>query len=206
MIMLTRTLALAGALAGGIATSQMPEFSQQYQQRLGGALEELQTVVADFEADANRNGLSPDEALAAFRQSPDRFFRDRGVSMAKTLERYQGLIQERARFEQWPEMAKPLAIARQHDPTVLAGAWQNFRPALPATVTGGLYAAGGGLVGWLTIFVLVGLLLAPFRRRPPNKRTVAVANGNAGGRENDDGSMSISQYKAKRAARRKGPD
>ena len=41
-----RTLTLAGALAGAVSLSQFPEFSQQYLQRLSGAVDELLLYVA----------------------------------------------------------------------------------------------------------------------------------------------------------------
>ena len=47
------------AAAGALTASQLPEFAQQYRQRLGGALEELRQVVADFDADAERQPAHP---------------------------------------------------------------------------------------------------------------------------------------------------
>ena len=35
-------------LAGGTLTSQLPEFAQQYRQRLGGAIDALEQVMTDF--------------------------------------------------------------------------------------------------------------------------------------------------------------
>ena len=51
-------LAIAGGLAGAAGLSQYPEFSQQYTQRLGGQVDALSEVVADFEASAMRSGLT----------------------------------------------------------------------------------------------------------------------------------------------------
>ncbi|MBV9433737.1 MAG: DUF2937 family protein, partial [Hyphomicrobiales bacterium] len=39
--MFRRTLSLAIALLAALAFSQLPEFTQQYAQRLGGAIDEL---------------------------------------------------------------------------------------------------------------------------------------------------------------------
>ena len=44
--MFMRAIAVAGGLAGAAGLSQFPEFSQQYVQRLGGAVDELTAVVA----------------------------------------------------------------------------------------------------------------------------------------------------------------
>ena len=45
-------LALVAGLAGAGAMAQFPEASQQYVQRLAGAVDELSIVVADFDRSA----------------------------------------------------------------------------------------------------------------------------------------------------------
>jgi hypothetical protein len=52
--MFVRRLALAIAVLAGLIGSQGPEFAQQYRQRLGGALEELHRIIAEFDAEAQR--------------------------------------------------------------------------------------------------------------------------------------------------------
>ena len=65
-----RMIILALGLVFGGVFSQAPEYAQQYRQRLGGAIDELKQVVADFNADAEREGLQTDDALKTpFRQS-----------------------------------------------------------------------------------------------------------------------------------------
>ncbi|MEO1364377.1 MAG: DUF2937 family protein, partial [Pseudomonadota bacterium] len=61
--MIARALMLAGGFAGAALTSQFPEYSQQYTQRLGGAVDALAEVVADFDASARAEGLSREAAL-----------------------------------------------------------------------------------------------------------------------------------------------
>ena len=60
-----RILALAGGIAGAVALSQFPEFSQQYVQRLSGAVDELRAVTFAFDTAAKVGGLSREEALGA---------------------------------------------------------------------------------------------------------------------------------------------
>ena len=55
---IARTVGLAFGLLGGLVASQAPEFGQQYRQRLGGAIDELNRVVARFDEDARRPGRS----------------------------------------------------------------------------------------------------------------------------------------------------
>src|SRR3569833_3365876 len=83
-----RTLAVLGGLGLAAMFAQFPEYAQQYEQRLGGAVDELRIIVADFDADAQKFGLSRDEALRHYAISPDAFIVARGQSMARTLARY----------------------------------------------------------------------------------------------------------------------
>ena len=57
--MFTRRLAVAIGLLFALIGAQGPEFSQQYRQRLGGALDELSRIVAEFDADAARQAITP---------------------------------------------------------------------------------------------------------------------------------------------------
>lgn len=68
--MIVRTLTLVAALSAGAATSQFPEFSQQYAQRLGGAVDALAEVVADFDASAQAEGLTRTQALEQMQGTP----------------------------------------------------------------------------------------------------------------------------------------
>ena len=61
--MLSKVITLAGGVAGAASFSQFPEFSQQYIQRMGGAVDELTRFVAEFDADAAELGLSRQAAL-----------------------------------------------------------------------------------------------------------------------------------------------
>ena len=63
--MLARRLALAIAVLAGLIGSQGPEFAQQYRQRLGGALEELNRIVFDFDDEVRRQNLTRADGLAA---------------------------------------------------------------------------------------------------------------------------------------------
>ena len=58
LAMLARRLALAIGLLCGLIGTQWPEFSQQYRQRLGGALDELSRIVAAFDAEAASRSLT----------------------------------------------------------------------------------------------------------------------------------------------------
>ena len=79
--MLARRLALAIAVLAGLIGSQAPEFAQQYRQRLGGALEELNRIVSEFDAEVQRQNLSRAEALKRLEDNSDPLARERGEDM-----------------------------------------------------------------------------------------------------------------------------
>jgi len=137
------------AVLGGISASQFPEFSQQYRQRLGGGVDELRQVIADFDADAARHGLTRQEAMLTYGESAERFFRDRGMSMQSAVDRLQRLEEQRENLESVPPFARPFVVLSSPDRRIISRAWSDFEPAVPVTGSGlawgglGLIAGGG---------------------------------------------------------------
>lgn len=158
---LGRAMGIAAALAGGVLASQAPEATQQYRQRLNGAVAELGQVVADFDADAARNGLERSQALVAYERAQAPFLRQRGHSMRRTINRLADLTNRSRQLAQTPALLRPLAVLRNPDGNVFSGTLRDFEPAVPVTAHGLVWAALGGLAG----FSLVGLAARLFRRR-----------------------------------------
>ena len=73
--MLARRLAFAIAVLAGLIGSQAPEFAQQYRQRLGGALEELNRIVSEFDSEVQRQNLTGAEGLKRLEDNSDRLAR-----------------------------------------------------------------------------------------------------------------------------------
>lgn len=147
-----RTIVLAGALLGGAALSQAPEFTQQYRQRLGGAMAELQQFVADFDRDAKANGLSRAQALGAYAHSTEKFLNDRGLTMQGVLDRFDRLDRQSRDFASMAPVMRPFGLLTEHDRKVWSGAWRDFEPAMPLTAHGAVWAAIGAAVGALLIW------------------------------------------------------
>ena len=92
--MLTRRLALAIAVIAGVIGSQGPEFAQQYRQRIGGALDELKRIVAEFDAETSRERMTPAQGVQRLEGSPDPLARERGEDMAQTINRARRLEEQ----------------------------------------------------------------------------------------------------------------
>ncbi len=165
--MIIRALTLTGALAGGAGLSQFPEYSQQYQQRLAGAVDEMRTVVAQF-----------DDSLAAVGKTRAQVFADTPASdlEAQLLDDGKSNIARLAFLETALSKVRNASIMDQFlaAPTVTDGqvakaAWNDFKPAIPVTVVGLAFAGIGFIGGWVLCAVILGLLgwagAALWRRR-----------------------------------------
>ena len=95
--MFTRTLVTVAALCGALAAAQFPAYSQQYMQRLGGAVDALGQVVADFDASAASLGLSRVEALAQMHGTA--FIEKRRADMKLAFHRHARLSEDLAKLE-----------------------------------------------------------------------------------------------------------
>lgn len=161
--MILRGLTLAGGLAGAAATSQFPEYSQQYIQRLGGAVDALGVVVADFDASATATGLDRDAALAQMQGTA--FLDSRRVDMANTIGRHANLQGNLIALQGEGPFMRAYHLPKLTDPGIARAAWEVYQPALPLTFAGLSFAALGLLIGMMVIGAVLRLLAWPFRRR-----------------------------------------
>jgi len=126
-----------GAAAGAATASQLPEFVQQYLQRLGGHRDEAYRFVQMLKA----QGTDASNAVLALAQ-------ERADSLARAFDT----------IAQSGDLLRPATFLRHVDIDVARATLDLFRPAVPLTPAGILY---GGL-GLIAGIVLVNLLLAPF--------------------------------------------
>jgi Protein of unknown function (DUF2937) len=163
---IVRTAAFGLGLIGAVAGSQGPEFSQQYQQRLGGAIEELRRVIERFDADAQANGESRDRAVARLRANPDDLASRQGAAMQGNVDRLARLEAHRQAMIGAGPLARVALMLRDGDADLLQAAYGEFEPAIPVTEEGLLSAAAGFVVVWGGILgtMLFGRTLRPRRR------------------------------------------
>jgi hypothetical protein len=129
---------------------------QQYQQRLGGAVQELKRVVVAFDADAASEGLSRKAALKRYAASDDSFLNKRGVSIATALDRFQRIVAHRQALVNATAFERPALFLKYRDQSLFEGTVADYRPALPATTEGVLYAFVGFVFGGGLAAMLVG--------------------------------------------------
>jgi hypothetical protein len=160
-----RMIAGIGGLALAIVLSQFPEYAQQYTQRLGGAVDELRVITEDFDRAALAGGLDRTAALERYNASNDDFLAGRGMSMTATFERYDQLSTTLARIEDAGPIERFQSLPAYLDTDIGQRTLENYRPAVPVTMEGILYAGGGFILGYLVLSGLWRFASMPFRRR-----------------------------------------
>ena len=161
--MIVCVITLAGGLAVGAGTSQFPEFSQQYAQRLGGAVDALSEVVADFDTSAAAEGLSRSEALVQMTGAD--FIERRRTDMERIFDSHAILTEDLELLAEAGPFMRAYYVARFTDGDVTSAAWDAFQPAVPLNLTGAIFASFGFLVGLITTSSLLAVIRWPFRRR-----------------------------------------
>lgn len=158
-----RILAILGGVSGAVALSQFPEFSQQYLQRLAGKVDALTEVAMQFDATADRNGLTRAAALVAMTGSP--VLDDQQADMRATLAQQTRLAENLATLRAAGPLERLTMPQRFGDVETLTATYADFRPALPVTTEGAITAGLGYVGGWALVGLLGSLLGLIFRRR-----------------------------------------
>ncbi len=166
---LDRILCVAGALV----FSQAPEFAQQYLQRLGGHVDEAKRIVKQYQETAAQSGLSLDTFIARTNANADAAVAKLGGVMSSAVARVQELEASQGAIQNASVWTRPFMLVRHGDPEIAEATWQIFKPALPITGEGLLYAIIGML---LLLIVYRGLIWYPVTR-------IARARSNRNGAE-----------------------
>lgn len=166
--MIFRTLTMIGGMLGAMMLSQFPEFTQQYTQRLGGQVEALEVVIADFDRSAERADMTRDEALASMGGSL--FLENRRDDMRATITRLDRLSGDLAVLRVASPVERLMMPHRVADAELALSTWRDFVPALPLTLTGAISAAVGFALGSLGVAAVLKLICWPFRRKRTRKQ------------------------------------
>lgn len=151
--MFGRIVILIFGLFGASGLAQGPEMASQYEQRIGGAVSELQTVIEQFDKDVADNGLTRQTALESYSQATSSFLQDRGRSMQVALARFDNLTKQVKTFKTSNDLYKPVYLFAEGDQKVMDGMLKDYTFGIPATLSGFIYAIFGlffgGLFGWV---------------------------------------------------------
>ncbi len=159
-----RLLAFLLGVAGAVLASQGSGFTLQYMQNLEGRVDELTTIVTQRDADVAAYGYSRESAVAECRTATD-LLEAMCDGYSRDVDRLAYLTAHLANLEAAGDYVRPLILARTFDKKIAMSVREQFEPAIPATVHGAIYAAGGFAVLWGAASFLFGLLGAMFGGR-----------------------------------------
>ncbi|WP_172121974.1 MULTISPECIES: DUF2937 family protein [unclassified Devosia] len=155
-------IAGVGGLALAALMSQFPEYAQQYTQRLGGAVDELRIIVEDFDRAASTAGLDRQAAIARYTASNDEFLAGRGISMVATFTRYEQLQATLNRVAGAGPIERLQLLPAYVDTDIGRRTIEHYKPAVPLTLEGLLYAGAGFLLGFALMSAVYRLLALPW--------------------------------------------
>jgi len=140
--LLDRALCVLGA----VAFSQIPEFMQQYRQRLGGHLDEARRQVRHFQQAAEQSGLTLDRLISQTGANADPAVAKLGAVMTEATGRVDTLAAAQAALDHASLWSRPFVFLQHLDTAIARATWAIFRPAVPTTAEGLVYALFGMLV------------------------------------------------------------
>ncbi len=146
---------------GAVLFSQLPEFMQQYLQRLGGHLDEARRQLDQFREVAAKSGLTLDQLVARSQANPEEAVARLGRLMQDTVARVDALAGAEAAIRHASILTRPFVFLRHVDLAIARGTWSIFKPAVPTTLEGLLYAGLGVLV---VLAIYHGAVRLPVRR------------------------------------------
>ena len=147
--LLDRVLCVLGA----VVFSQLPEFMQQYLQRLGGHLDEARLALDRLKAVAAQSGLALGDLRAGAAALPEGPAGRLAGLVRASFARVDELAGAESAIRHASAWSRPFVFAAHLDPAIAKATWAVFRPAVPTTAEGAMYA-GAGIVAALAAYHL----------------------------------------------------
>jgi hypothetical protein len=135
-------------LLGAVAFCQLPEFIQQYLQRLGGHLDEARHQLAVFETTAASPpfNLTLPQYIERTSANSDRAVAQLGPIMQNSLDRVNELASAESALRNASIWERPFVFFANLDRSIASATLDVYKPAVPTTTEGLLYAAAGMIV------------------------------------------------------------
>jgi Protein of unknown function (DUF2937) len=160
--LLDRALCIVGA----VAFSQFPEFMQQYLQRLEGHLDEARLQVGRFKEAAAQAGMTLDQMIAGTGQNPDPSMVRLGGVIRSAVARVDELAAADDALRHASLWGRPFAFLGHVDWGIARATLAIYRPAVPTTAEGLLYAGVGMVLVLASYHLCIRAPIARhFRRR-----------------------------------------
>jgi hypothetical protein len=160
-MLLIRRLAVAIGLLCALAGSQLPEFAQQYRQRLGGAIDELNRMITQFDAEAAAESLTRAQGVDRLKTNPDALAQERGAAIEDDVARADRLKRQQEGFRIGGPLTRLASLIENFDPATASQAVKDYEPAVPITFEAFVIGGIALVLGWSATH----LCAWPIRRR-----------------------------------------
>ena len=157
---LDRLCIVAGAFIG----SQIPQFMQQYTQRLAGHVEALQKLIDQMRQIASFSNKTLEQYIEKFKESSDLDFSRQGDFMQGIVTRWQELHQALNHLTQSSIWLHPYYFLKDLQPDIAHSTLASFQPGLSLTIEGLCYAGIGMILGWIFYQTLSQLIIFGYTR------------------------------------------
>lgn len=137
------------SVLGAVSLSQIPQFIQQYLQRLAGHADEAMRILERYQLAAERAGMEFDAYITRFKEDPDAIIAEHGIIMYEAVERAEFLTRAVEAIQSSNLFTRPFVFLANLDSDIAWAALQIYQPGVPTTIEGALYALTGILLGLL---------------------------------------------------------
>ena len=161
-------------VVGAVLCSQLPEFIQQYLQRLGGHIDEARRQLDQFKEVAAKSGLTLDQLAAKSQANAETTVARLGQLMRDAVDRVDTLTAADTAIRNASILTRPFVFLQHVDLSIARSTWSIFRPAVPTTAEGVLYAGIGVL---LILAFYHGAVRYPLRRAWRRRAERRAASG-----------------------------
>jgi hypothetical protein len=140
---------------GAFMGSQIPEFMQQYTQRLGGHVDELSHLLKMVKQSAALSNKNMETYIQKFMTQGDPDFVHQGEFMSSLLSRWEQLSNSLARVMESSIWAKPYVFFTNVDGEIFTSTAKSFQSGFALTIEGVVYTAFGAII---TLLIYHGVI------------------------------------------------
>lgn len=158
--LIDRLCVVAGAFIG----SQVPQFMQQYTQRLAGHVEALQKLIHQLHQIASLSQKTLEQYIQKFVDSGDPDFIQQGDFMQGILNRWQELHLALNNLTQSSIWLRPYYFLKDLQPDIAHSTLSSYQPGLSLTIEGLCYAGAGMILSWALYQIVSKFIIFGYTR------------------------------------------
>lgn len=155
-------LLIGFALAGLLSASQIPGYVQEYEQRLGGARDEVTRLLEEFSAIAERSGTDLATYAERLAGDDDPSIGATGREIISLSERVYRMTTHAEALAVSSRFMKPVVLVRDGDREIIGAAWKAYHHTLTLDPEFGAIGLG---VGWF-VFIFFAAIVGAILPRP----------------------------------------